>query len=886
MHSATDTSATDRAVPECVLLADAAGDILWASPSASDVLGRPTSDLIRTESVRSLFGPSVPDPPPVGTPPVSDRLTTTTADDEPRPVDITVETVPGPRVTTYRCQRVDDGPLGLWSVLSQVTDAVVALDTEWRYTYANDAAVALLETPRSALLGQVVWDVFPTAANEPIREAMERAMATQEPTTLERYSETVDRWVEVRCFPTLKGLLLYFRDVTERRERETELRREQELTAQLLRVSPMGIAVHAPDGRFTRLNERAEELLGIDGEILVGEILDEPMWDAYGPDGEPFPDESFPLNVVLRTGEATFGTEMTIRRHDGVRLWISVSAAPLFDTDGDLERVIVTFEDITERKQYEQELHESEQQFRAVFEGTLDALVLANDDGDYLDVNQAACDLYGLAEDDLVGRNVADFAPPDYDVAAAWDAFIEVGTLRGEFPLVRSDGEARVTDFVATANITPGLHLSALRDITERKAGEEQLAAQRDELARLNDINRLIRGVHRTVVGATDRETVERAVCDGLVASDSYPVAVATRRNATDEIQVEHAAGLSDDELGALRAEGLTCLEASIDRASATNAMTVLPGLVTDDSYHSALADLAADHGLRTLGNIPIVSDGVVYGVLTVGSTHEDAFAGRERAVFVELGQLLGTAIEAIQTKRLLYATGFLELDLSVSADVEPLAALNASVGGHWRLDGVVPTEAGRYLLYVDVGDTPTDEIERAADSVTGLAGLRRVDTESAGLLELQVDDDTTINGLLDAGGRIREGTVEHGVSQFVVDVTLDTDVRGYLDRLEQRGIEVDMLAKREVERTAPAARVGTVGDSDTGADTGLTARQRTVLEAAYLSGYFDWPRRRTTGEELADALNISSSTLHQHLRVAAGKVFEQYFDGTAAASA
>ncbi|WP_276252027.1 helix-turn-helix domain-containing protein [Haloarcula rara] len=84
----------------------------------------------------------------------------------------------------------------------------------------------------------------------------------------------------------------------------------------------------------------------------------------------------------------------------------------------------------------------------------------------------------------------------------------------------------------------------------------------------------------------------------------------------------------------------------------------------------------------------------------------------------------------------------------------------------------------------------------------------------------------------------------------------------------------MDLLAKREVERTAPAARTGAT------TDTGLTARQRTVLEAAYLSGYFDWPRRRTTGAELADTLDIATSTLHQHLRVASGKVFEQYFDG------
>jgi len=868
MHPDIATPPADHAVPECVLLADETGAIVWASPTTSGVLGQSPTDCT---TVQSLFGPTAPDPPPVGTPPVTRRLTTTTAESESHHIDLTVETVPGAGVTTYRCRRVDER-LGLWTALSRVTDAVVALDTDWRYTYVNDAAVDLLDTPRPALLGEVVWDVFPEARDTEIQRVFERAMVTQEPATLEWHWEPTEQHLEVRSFPSTTGLSVHFRDVTERREREAALRRERDLVTQLLRVSPMGIAVHAPDGRFTRLNERAEEILGFDSDDLVGEVLNEPLWDAWGPDGEPFPDESFPLNVVLRTGDPNFGTEMAVRRRDGTRLWLSVSAAPLHNADGDIERVVVAFEDITERVRYERELRESEQQFRAVFEGTLDALVLADDDGDYLDVNRAACDLYGLAEDELVGRNVADFAPPGYDVAAAWDTFLETGTLTGEFPLVRPDGDTRVTDFVATADIAPGLHLSALRDITERRADEDKLAAQRDELARLNDINALIRGVHRTVVGATDRETIEQAVCDGLVASDSYPVALTTRLTGGEATRVEHAAGLSDDALAALRTADATDLESAIDRASATNTVTVLPARATGDAHHPALRALATDHGLDSIANIPIASDGVVYGVLTVGSTHADAFAGRERAVFAELGQLLGTAIEAIRAKRLLYATDFLELDLSVSADVDPLAALNDRVGGHWHLDGVVPVESGRHLLYVDVGETPLADVERAADGVPTLAGLRPVDTDGGSSLELRVDDDTPVSGLLGAGGRIREGTVEHGTSRFVVDVTLDTDVRGYLDQLEQRGIEVSLLAKREVERTAPAAR------AEPASDTGLTDRQRTVLEAAYLSGYFDWPRRRTTGEDLAEALDIATSTFHQHLRVASGKVLERYF--------
>jgi len=1006
MHSDIDSRTSGPTTGECVLLGDSEGIIVWSGPDAASVLGRPDAT-VTGQTVASLLGPSVPDPAQRGTEPITDTLAVPADDGEVLDITVTVDTIDASgAATVYRCHRAVDEQLGVYDVLSRVEDGVVAFDTEWRYTYANATAEQLLGRSSAELLGEVIWDLFPDTAGTNIEETLRHAMETQAPSTLESYSDSLERWVEIRVFPSSTGASVYFRDISSRKARETQLRRERDLTEQLLRVSPMGIAVHAPDGRFTRLNERAEDILGHsredlldtvfeepiwdargpdgepfpdeqfplnvvlatgkpcfgtemsvqrgegarfwisvnaapvlddDGDIervivsfeeiterkqretdlkrerdlteqllrvspmgiavhtpdgrfvrvneraeeilgvepgeLVGEELVEPEWESYGPDGDPFPDEAFPFNVVLRTGEPTFGTEMTIRRRDGTQIWLSVSAAPLLSGDGDIERVVVGFEEITERKRYEQELRDSEQQFRAVFEGTLDALVLADDEGTYLDVNQAACDLYGLPEDDIVGRNVADFAPPGYDVAPVWNEFVETGTLQGELPLVRPDGETRVTDFVATANIAPGLHLAALRDITERKADEERLAAQRDELARLNDSNELIRGVHRSVVGATDREGIEAAVCNGLAASDAYPVAMTASLTADGAVQVDQAAGLSPATLSALRVDRECALDASVRRAATECSVTVRSVRRTDDA--DPLGDLAADHGLRTLGTVPIENDGVVYGVLTVGSTHADAFSGRDRDVFAELGRLIGAAIAAIQTKKLLYSTAFLELVVAAPAAAEPLASLNEATGGRWALDGVVPVGSGRYLLYVDAGDTSAAEVERAAADVAGIEWVRHIATGSRQLLAFRVGYDTPLSALLEAGGRIQGGRIEDGVSRLAVDVTLDTDVRTYLDRVERRGHAVDLLAKREVERAAPA---GWAGD---GGDTGLTGRQRTVLEAAYLSGYFDWPRRQTTGEELADSLDIASSTLHQHLRVASAKVFEQYFDPT-----
>lgn len=133
----------------------------------------------------------------------------------------------------------------------------------------------------------------------------------------------------------------------------------------------------------------------------------------------------------------------------------------------------------TERQRAEdaaQALARSETQFRGVFEGSLDALVIADDSGNLVDANPAACDLFGLPScADLQGRSIGEFAVTDYPFDRTWEEFRRLGVARGEFRLRRPDGSLRDTEFSATADIQPGRHLSALRDVTERKRTEQAL---------------------------------------------------------------------------------------------------------------------------------------------------------------------------------------------------------------------------------------------------------------------------------------------------------------------------------------------------------------------------------------------------------------------------
>ncbi|MCG1002762.1 PAS domain S-box protein [Halobacterium noricense] len=120
--------------------------------------------------------------------------------------------------------------------------------------------------------------------------------------------------------------------------------------------------------------------------------------------------------------------------------------------------------------------------YRAAFEQAMDAMVVADDDGRYIDANESALELFDLSREELLGSRIAEFAPEDYDFDAAWNDFGADETGTGSFPLVRPDGSQRLVEYAATADIVPGEHLSVLRDVTERTRLEEALQSEQAAL--------------------------------------------------------------------------------------------------------------------------------------------------------------------------------------------------------------------------------------------------------------------------------------------------------------------------------------------------------------------------------------------------------------------
>ncbi|MDZ4722111.1 MAG: response regulator, partial [Roseiflexaceae bacterium] len=114
------------------------------------------------------------------------------------------------------------------SILESITDAFFTLDTSWRFTYVNPEAERLLGQPHDALIGHVIWDVFPESLGSSFEENHRRAMTERTALQFEAYYAPLELWTEVRDYPSPDGIAVYFRDISAQKRFYAELVRAKE----------------------------------------------------------------------------------------------------------------------------------------------------------------------------------------------------------------------------------------------------------------------------------------------------------------------------------------------------------------------------------------------------------------------------------------------------------------------------------------------------------------------------------------------------------------------------------------------------------------------------------------------------------------------------------
>ncbi|AZH26078.1 bacterio-opsin activator domain-containing protein [Haloplanus aerogenes] len=411
----------------------------------------------------------------------------------------------------------------------------------------------------------------------------------------------------------------------------------------------------------------------------------------------------------------------------------------------------------------------------------------------------------------------------------------------------------------------------------EQARESERIRDMRERLQRLQRISSVIRDIDKQLVVATSRQEIERTVCERLVDSDPYELAwIGDYTVSFDQVTPSVMACRDDATLNQdTVADGGSGPAAE---AVSTGEVQVVDDFSTDRSRQMLDPIGSADsHDRFEAGAVvPLTYRDTVYGVLNVCTTEADVFDEREITVLSELGDSVANAINSVEHKKLMLSDTVVELEFDVQDRSDIFVSLSAETESRIELKSFVPAANGELTSYVEVTGTTTEAFLDAATGIPEFEKVRGIgESNEQNLYECRVSDSTVVLSLIDAGANVESMRIDEGQGHIAATVAPDTDVRTVADTIQERFDDIDLVAKREIERDFQSTE-----SFRQSLENRLTDRQYSILEAAYAAGYFAWPRE-STAKEIADSLDLAPPTLHEHLRGAKIELIEAFFEET-----
>ncbi|MCX6953836.1 MAG: PAS domain S-box protein [Verrucomicrobia bacterium] len=389
----------------------------------------------------------------------------------------------------------------LTAILDHSFQFIGLLDTEGRVLRANETALRAVGARPEQVNGEYFWDTpwwsgSPARQNQ-LRAAVKRAAAggfvryeTTHPVTEGRVIHVDFSLTPVRAENgQIVALIPEGRDITEQKQTERALRESEEKFARAFRASPDAISVSdAATGLMLDVNEGFERLSGLTREEVIGRTSQElGLWTD--------PNARDRMVAELRTHGSVRNMELVARAKDGTLRTFLLSAEKVVIAARDC--LVILSRDITDQKNAEHALRESEQKFAKAFRASPYALTITDlETGRYLDINAGFERLAGYVREEVIGRTSLElgmWADPA-DRVKLVRALRAEGSVRGmEFNFQRRDG-ARVTAQCSCELIEiNGLQciLNAIEDITEQRKGEAARAALESQLRQAQKLDAL-----------------------------------------------------------------------------------------------------------------------------------------------------------------------------------------------------------------------------------------------------------------------------------------------------------------------------------------------------------------------------------------------------------
>jgi len=412
-------------------------------------------------------------------------------------------------------------------------DLIFVIGRDDRVEYVNSFASALVGKPAEKIINQPRSSLFPpeVAANQ--KKALQKVFETGVPVRNEGVLTFAGRthWFDHFLTPLkdadnhIRSVLGISRDITERKRSEEALRQSQGRLQLILDSTDDIIIMQDPEGKYLYFNSVSHY------GISEKETLGSSPYDFL--DREPAEQLVERVRTVAKTGRSSrYETSFVWK---GRTLWFSDSLSPVRDSNGTITAVVTVSQNITERKRTEIALRESEATARALINAPTDSVILIDDKGTVLAINEIAASRFGKRSDDLVGTMSYNLLPKE--VAQLRRALMAPILEKKESVRFVDERAGRWYDTVSYPILNENGDVKKIaiiaRDITEQKNIEKQLRASEQLYQRLleqsfdaiaihkdNKIAYLNRRAAEILGAASPEELIGRPIFD-LIHPDS-----------------------------------------------------------------------------------------------------------------------------------------------------------------------------------------------------------------------------------------------------------------------------------------------------------------------------------------------------------------------------
>jgi PAS domain S-box-containing protein len=386
-----------------------------------------------------------------------------------------------------RLKKLDIIPWAREAIFENMVDGVMVLEAQDRVVDMNPAAQRLIGCTPSDAIGQPLERVWPELFSQ--MELSHDGSGGSQEIVLGKGKEKST--YDVRISPlmdrrnSVHGQIVVIRDITERKQAEEAVLKSERYFRLLLYSMHEDILVIDRDSRITDVNNTLLVTLGLGRDEVIGRHCYEVLHGRNEPcDME---DEPCSIRKIFETGQSC--NHRHVHRHsDGSKIWVDIICSPLKDEHGNVTHVIEAVRDITDLIRGQEALQESEERYRTAIESFNDGFAMVRGD-EYLFVNKKFVEIFGYDRpEEILGKHISLIVHPD---DAGQVVEINRRTQKGdliplhyEFKGVRKDGTSIDVEASAipTSYRSEEVSLVYLRDITERKRTEREMAALEEQL--------------------------------------------------------------------------------------------------------------------------------------------------------------------------------------------------------------------------------------------------------------------------------------------------------------------------------------------------------------------------------------------------------------------